>query len=43
MKTFTPEPQANLILLLKGAWGHVDQRFAEEEAVEVVEVCGSPE
>ena len=42
MKTFTSELQANMILLLKDAWGHMGQRFAEEEAVEVLEVCGSP-
>lgn len=40
MKTFTWELQANLILLLKDAWGHVDQRTAEEKAAELIEVCG---
>lgn len=42
MKTFDSELQANLILLLKDAWVQVDQRSAEEKALEVVEVCGSP-
>lgn len=37
MKTLTSELQANLILLLKDAWGHVDQRAAEGKAQEVKE------
>lgn len=41
MKTFTSELQANLILLLKDAWGHVASRWAEEKAGETVEVRGS--
>lgn len=40
MKTLTSELQANLILLLKDAWGHVDLCSAAEKALEVVEVCG---
>ena len=39
MKTLTSELQANLILLLKDAWGHVDLCSAAEKALEVVEVC----
>lgn len=31
MKTFTSELQANLILLLKEAWGHVGVLWAEEQ------------
>lgn len=41
MKTLTSELQANLILLLKDAWGHVDLCSAAQKAVEVVEMCGS--
>lgn len=40
MKTLTSELQANLILLLKDAWGHVDLCSAAEKALGVVEVCG---
>lgn len=40
MKTLTSELQANLILLLKDAWGHVDLCSAAQKALEVVEVCG---
>lgn len=41
MKTLTSELQANLILLLKDAWGHVALCSAAEKAMEVVEVCAA--